>query len=228
MLAKPMLKEGLFVVLGSYTTYFNFLDDTHSMYGMLYKSPRTGAEKIIGQVSVEHQMHKPEAVDQIKLLDTLVEKELTDILSSAAYAGDDNHDYRNNPGMFLVTACMAGVLALNAYVEFLEPEIIEQKEPVVRSIDQIKHTAKDKKRKDKYRKPMTKLRSVYYVQTIKDLCEKRRFERHTLCWGVRGHFRHYKSGRVVFIKPFEKGKLRGQKEQRVKKDYVIDSNQDII
>ena len=28
------------------------------------------------------------------------------------------------------------------------------------------------------------------------------------CWVVRGHFRHYKSGRIVFIKPYEKGKKR--------------------
>lgn len=25
------------------------------------------------------------------------------------------------------------------------------------------------------------------------------------CWEVRGHFRHYQSGKVVYIKPYEKG-----------------------
>lgn len=30
------------------------------------------------------------------------------------------------------------------------------------------------------------------------------------CWSVRGHYRHYKSGKVVFIKNYEKGKEKGK------------------
>lgn len=30
------------------------------------------------------------------------------------------------------------------------------------------------------------------------------------CWSVRGHYRTYKSGKKVFVKPFEKGKKRGK------------------
>lgn len=30
------------------------------------------------------------------------------------------------------------------------------------------------------------------------------------CWSVRGHYRTYKSGKKVFVKPFEKGKERGK------------------
>ena len=42
----------------------------------------------------------------------------------------------------------------------------------------------------KYTKHVNKCKHVY-------TCEH---------WEVRGHFRHYKSGKVVFVKPFEKGK----------------------
>lgn len=35
--------------------------------------------------------------------------------------------------------------------------------------------------------------------------ETRSYTRHTGTWDVRGHYRHYKSGKVVFIKPFKKG-----------------------
>lgn len=38
------------------------------------------------------------------------------------------------------------------------------------------------------------------------------------CWEVRGHFRHYKTGKVVYIKPYEKGK---DSHKRVKKQYII-------
>jgi hypothetical protein len=36
------------------------------------------------------------------------------------------------------------------------------------------------------------------------------------CWGVRGHYRHYKSGKVVFIKEYKKGKNRDKKEPQGK------------
>ena len=40
------------------------------------------------------------------------------------------------------------------------------------------------------------------------------------CWSVRGHYRHYKSGKVVFIKNYEKGKEKGKKIPK-EKTYVI-------
>ena len=36
--------------------------------------------------------------------------------------------------------------------------------------------------------------------------ETRDYVRHIEAWGVRGHERHYKNGKVVFIKPYTKGK----------------------
>lgn len=36
------------------------------------------------------------------------------------------------------------------------------------------------------------------------------------CWSVRGHYRHYKSGKVVFIKNYEKGKEKGKKKPKEK------------
>ena len=41
------------------------------------------------------------------------------------------------------------------------------------------------------------------------------------CWGVRGHFRHYEVGKVVFIKPYKKGKKRDILEP-ASKDYLIE------
>ena len=41
------------------------------------------------------------------------------------------------------------------------------------------------------------------------------------CWGVRGHFRHLSIGKVIFIKPFKKGKKRDILEPK-SKDYLIE------
>lgn len=38
------------------------------------------------------------------------------------------------------------------------------------------------------------------------------------CWGVRGHYRHYKSGKVIFIEAYQKGKDRSNYSP---KEYVI-------
>ena len=38
------------------------------------------------------------------------------------------------------------------------------------------------------------------------------------CWSVRGHMRHYKNGKAVYIKPYEKGK---DKTKRLAKHYNI-------
>ena len=40
------------------------------------------------------------------------------------------------------------------------------------------------------------------------------------CWSVRGHYRHYKSGKVVFIKNYEKGKEKGKVKPK-DKTYTI-------
>lgn len=40
------------------------------------------------------------------------------------------------------------------------------------------------------------------------------------CWEVRGHYRHYKSGKVVFVKSFKKGKNRATVEPKQKEYYV--------
>lgn len=40
------------------------------------------------------------------------------------------------------------------------------------------------------------------------------------CWEVRGHYRHYKSGKVIFIPSYKKGKDREQVEPKEKEYYV--------
>lgn len=42
----------------------------------------------------------------------------------------------------------------------------------------------------------------------KESAEERTFVRRCEAWMVRGHYRHYKSGKVVYIKPHQKGKGR--------------------
>ena len=42
-----------------------------------------------------------------------------------------------------------------------------------------------------------------------------------LCWGVRGHLRHYKNGKTIFIQPFKKGKERNNMNAYSGKEYTL-------
>ena len=45
------------------------------------------------------------------------------------------------------------------------------------------------------------------------------------CWEVRGHYRHLKSGKVIFIRPFKKGKERTTAEPKAHEYYLDTSMQ---
>lgn len=45
----------------------------------------------------------------------------------------------------------------------------------------------------------------------------RKYERHTDSWGVRGHYRTYKSGKTVWVRPF----VKGNAEKRNDKEYYV-------
>lgn len=43
-----------------------------------------------------------------------------------------------------------------------------------------------------------------------------------LCWGVRGHYRHYKNGQTIFIQPYRKGKERNNLNAFKEKNYILE------
>jgi len=46
------------------------------------------------------------------------------------------------------------------------------------------------------------------------------------CWGVRGHLRHYSDGRIVFIEPYKKGRLRNTLEPK-NKEYMLTASSEV-
>jgi hypothetical protein len=83
------------------------------------------------------------------------------------------------------------------------------------------HSVSTKKvKKDKSGKPKSNVRyvpsKVYSIQSIPTSEDLKR-ERHTEAWAVRGHPRHYKSGKVVWIKPY----VKGDKDKIEPKEYRV-------
>lgn len=49
---------------------------------------------------------------------------------------------------------------------------------------------------------------------VANMLKSKKVHRMAESWSVRGHYRHYKSGKVIFIESFEKGKNRKQASQK--------------
>lgn len=49
---------------------------------------------------------------------------------------------------------------------------------------------------------------------VANMLKSKKIHRMAESWSVRGHYRHYKSGKVIFIESFEKGKNRKQAPQK--------------
>lgn len=65
------------------------------------------------------------------------------------------------------------------------------------------------------------LRNIYMIRgglSIKNVIPSKQLT--CPCWGVRGHHRHLSTGKIIFIKPYRKGRLRNKPEAQVNKDYV--------
>lgn len=107
---------------------------------------------------------------------------------------------------------------------------------VFRTICYIMNTArnrivKPKKKAKQVNINKTKAKSedkIYLLDDIVEYVNENEFsdfssEKHMIncpCWNVRGHYRHYKNGRVIFVKSYEKGKEKGKVKSK-EKTYVI-------
>ena len=80
-------------------------------------------------------------------------------------------------------------------------------------------TSKSSKKHD------VKLQNVYTLKSVEDIKEIKPLKIRQIkfkceCWGVRGHIRHLKNGKEVFIKAYTKGTKRNDKSSFVNKTYV--------
>ena len=84
---------------------------------------------------------------------------------------------------------------------------------------ECKHQSTGSKKHNHNRRGAVRMFKTYTLKKAwKTAVKKRNHEIHCLAWGVKGHFRHYKSGKVIFISPYIKGK---EKDKYQGKDYIL-------
>ena len=108
---------------------------------------------------------------------------------------------------------MISYILINVYI-LADPEKtvdVEEREVKERSTGNPNSKRSQKKGLNKVRL----VRSYRLKKRWKSAVKKRIHEIKCLAWGVRGHFRHYKDGRVIFIKPYVKGKKRDEYQGKI-------------
>ena len=84
-----------------------------------------------------------------------------------------------------------------------------------------------KRLKDKTKKSVVRLYKCYTLSKSWSGERKAGIKRKITCpcWGVRGHHRHYKSGKVIFVNAYRKGKNRGKYQGKEYKFFGGDNSE---
>lgn len=105
-----------------------------------------------------------------------------------------------------VAKCIRKFRALMLFAAYYREEV-ERTKVVERRSNPKKRNA----RKGSNRRMLTVRRYMIGSEVLSEL--PRRYERHTDSWGVRGHYRTYKSGKTVWVRPYTKGKDDGRSDR---------------
>ena len=112
-----------------------------------------------------------------------------------------------------VAKCVGKFRSLMLFAAYYREEVERTK--VVSRVAKPGKNRKSGKRPGEGKRMLTVRKYMIGEEVLSEL--PRRYERHTDSWGVRGHYRTYKSGRVAWVRPYKKGNA----EKRDDKEYYV-------
>ena len=138
-----------------------------------------------------------------------------DLASSKAFHSNDKRIVLNAvtfPKNFDVPddgKCWIMALQLFSIFDYVQKKAMKEKHKIERIRKQATHGGKSVRDNLSEPSPIWIRDGIQYIYTYED---KPKTHREILCelWSVRGHYRHYKSGKVTFIAPYQKGKKRNE------------------
>lgn len=168
--------------------------------------------KYIGKIKIEYNLDSDNIIEW--------ENSLITVLTRRGYVGPIEYLNRQNDVEEIranLTACInlfKGVLICADYL-LKHPEE-KHKERHTRSHNENDSSSKSfQKRADSVQViSLNSLRFKTANKKVASMLKSKKVHRMTESWSVRGHYRHYKSGKVIFIESFEKGKNRKQASQK--------------
>lgn len=106
-----------------------------------------------------------------------------------------------------VAKCVRKFRALMLFAGYYREEV-ERTRVVERS---VKPGKKNRSGSRNNRRMLTVRKYTIGNEVLSEL--PRKYERHTDSWGVRGHYRTYKSGKTVWVRPYTKGENVGRSDR---------------
>jgi len=130
---------------------------------------------------------------------------------------------RNKKGLrFKVNKFDMGLLKLFFGINYLIESYNEDEIKVDVKVVGEKNEKHNKKKTTKNKTNTVRLYRCYTLDTnLEKHTKKNKFVYTCNAWGVRGHERHYKNGKVVWIKQYVKGKNRNDPSKYVGKNYKV-------
>ena len=100
-----------------------------------------------------------------------------------------------------IDKCVRKFRALMLFASYYREEVERSK-----VVNRIAKPRKNNKRNSGGKRMLTVRRYTIGSEMLSELpAPKRKYEKHTESFGVRGHYRTYKSGKTVWVRPFVKG-----------------------
>lgn len=128
------------------------------------------------------------------------------------YGQDISDEFRRERWKYIVKNLGHAVIAICYMIMNYEPEVVEVNGDITSS--STANNADTLKKSEHTIRPKPDGNKTYLFRDIvRYVNHKKQKEKHNItceCWGVRGHYRHYKTGKVVFIHEYEKGKKRNE------------------
>lgn len=97
-----------------------------------------------------------------------------------------------------------GLLPL-VLLDYVEKRLKKERKTIYKKLPSKELQEKIAKEGKRYESQPVRIRDIS-VRYLYEPHEARKYNRYCEAWGVRGHYRHYKNGRTVYIKPYKKGK----------------------
>lgn len=134
-------------------------------------------------------------------------------------AGVDVHIFPQKEKSMKTGAVFMGIFAKTLYLMKYGEELFEAEEKTVK-VNSNKKKGKNKNKKSVFK---TKHYKCYKIINCEEIKRKLSKKHKITCnlWEVGGHLRRYKNGKVVYIRPYKKGKDRD-------KDIVVVKQHDVI
>jgi hypothetical protein len=216
-IAEPILKEGIIIQSEKgeeedVKIYFKFADDNHIKFEV-YSSWSNVKETWVLRF---------EAYNQIVIRNLLTGENSNEVNNNYW----SSSDFQINPNLLdrainrdvfvsnmhkLHTSCFRTYFNVIAYAQFFKEYVSYSS----RKITSTKPKTSNKKNKSNKKVRLTKTYKLNVPD--KETLLKKPYQRHIDSWNVVGHWRTYKNGKRVFVRPYTKG----DKENTVAKTYKI-------